>query len=572
MDAPRRLHPGLREVLGRELSGEAYSETYEFNGPGAHAGRPLPDPSDDSVEQGRVLRIARVSKTFTGQKALDDVELEVRSGEVLALCGENGSGKSTLIKILAGYHTPDPGSSSSLDGADIDLTENARTHGGWRQRLHFIHQDLALVDGLNAVENLALGRGYETALGSRIRWREERRRAKALFDEFDASFDLDAPVGSLRTADRVLVAIVRALQNWDPSVWNVLFLDEPTASLPSHEVAVLFRAIRTVAARGAGVVFVSHRLAEVFALATRATVLRNGRLVGSRDVAALDHDGLVEMIVGRSLAPRDVAGLDGSRDILLEVRGLSGEIVRHADFVLREGELLGIAGLTGSGREELPMILSGAQRRRGGSAVLGGTPINLRSIGTALRSRIALVPAERAHLGAIPAQTVRENLTLPLLSPLFRRGRLGLGRERREARGWLREMDVRPLDPEIALANLSGGNQQKVVLAKWLRTEPRLLILDQPTQGVDVGSRAQIYDLLTKTARGGVGVIVCSSEAAELEVLCDRVLVFRDGHIAAELVGGAVTEDLIVRESLGSSRSLVQADTAQSDHATAEVG
>lgn len=541
--------------MGRELSTAV--DRVGHGGPDIGAERPA-------------FRIDHLSKTFAGQVALDDVSIEVRSGEVLALCGENGSGKSTLIKILAGYHAPDPGCSGTMDGEPINLAEGTRTHGGWRQRLHFIHQDLALVDGLSTVENLALGRGYETGRCARIRWREERRRAKALLDEFGSTFDLNAPVGTLRTADRVLVAIVRALQNWDPTVWNVLFLDEPTASLPAHEVDVLFEAVRRVAARGAGVVFVSHRLSEVFALATRATVLRNGRLIGSRDVSELDHDSLVEMIVGRSLAPHDGGRLDRERPTILKVDGLVGGTVRGASFALREGELLGIAGLTGSGREELPMLLAGAESPEAGSVVLRGDRVDLRSIGTALRAGIALVPADRSHLGAIPSQSVRENLTLPLLAPLFTNGRLSRGRERREAEAWIREMDVRPRDPEMPLANLSGGNQQKVVLARWLRTDPRLIVLDQPTQGVDVGSRAQIYELLTRTARGGVGVVVCSSEAAELEVLCDRVLVFRDGVIAAELDGAAVTEDRIVRECLGSASS--PAAAAVQHRVTAKVG
>lgn len=503
-----------------------------------------------------VLRIDNVSKTFSGQRVLNDVSFDVRSGEVLALCGENGSGKSTLIKILAGFHSPDPGSDGTLDGVEVDLAEPSRGSGNWRQRLHFIHQDLALVDGLDAVENLALGRGYETGWGRRISWQEERRRAEGLLGEFGASFDISAPVGTLRAADRALVAIVRALQNWDPTVWNVLFLDEPTAALPAHEVDVLFDAMRRVSERGAGVVFVSHRLSEVFAVASRVTVLRNGNLVGSRDVADLSHDDLVEMIVGRKIERHAPEALSGAQAVVCEIRGISSGTVKDVSFCLNDGEVLGVAGLTGSGREELPLILAGVNPPSTGSVELNGQAVDVSSVSGALSAHIALVPADRPRLGTIPGQTVRDNLTLPLLAPLFKRGRLRTKQERQEARKWLVDMDVRPVDTEAKLANLSGGNQQKVVLAKWLRTEPRLLVLDQPTQGVDVGSRSEIYQLLSKTARSGVGVIICSAEAAELETVCDRVLVFRDGQITAELSGRAVTEDRIVAESLGSTAGL----------------
>lgn len=521
---------------------------------------------------GPVLRIEHLSKTFSGQQALRDVSFAVRSGEVLALCGENGSGKSTLIKILAGFHSPDPGSVSWLDGEEVDLSEPSRGDGGWRQRLHFIHQDLALVDGLSAVENMALGRGYETAWGGRINWREERRRAAALLGEFGASFDVLAPVGTLRAAERALIAIVRALQNWDPKVWNVLFLDEPTAALPAHEVEVLFEAMRRVSARGAGVVFVSHRLSEVFSLASRVTVLRNGGLVGSRDVTDLTHDGLVQMIVGRSVDRHPPAAVAGRREAICEVERLTKDTVRDVSFRLYAGEVLGVAGLTGSGREELPLLLAGVVPPSAGSVVLHGQGVDLSGVRGALDAHIALVPADRLKLGTIPGQTVCGNVTLPLLAPLFRRGRLRAEQERREVRRWLVNLDVRPVDTEAKLQNLSGGNQQKVVLAKWLRTEPRLLVLDQPTQGVDVGSRSQIYGLLTETARAGVGVIVCSAEAAELETVCDRVLVLRDGGIVAELTGGALTEDRIVAESLGSTSTDATGTTHEDRHQPIATG
>jgi ABC-type sugar transport system ATPase subunit len=489
------------------------------------------------MESGRqpLLTVEHLSKTFPGLRALADVDFTVGSGEIVALVGQNGSGKSTLVKVLTGIHEPDPGARITLDGGAV----------------HVIHQDLGLVGQLNAVENLDLSRRYGLAAVLPARRRDEVANARELLRWFDASFDVTVPVDQLTPAERTIVAIARALDGWeDPH--GLLILDEPTAALHSDEVGRLFKAVRSAAASGAGVIFVSHRLDEVMDLADRVVVLRDGRVVADTPVTQLDHGELVRLIVGTALAE---TGPRAARDVgepALEVHGLSGGTVAELDMGVRAGEVVGISGILGSGREHAAPLLFGALRRAGGTVTVAGDAIPPADPAAAIRAGVAYVPSDRHADGAVMTMRVRENMTLPDLRPLRRRaGWLDTAGERAEVGEWVQRIDLRPPVPERPLELFSGGNQQKVVLAKWLRNEPRVLLLDEPTQGVDVGAKAAIYELVRSAAERGTAVVMASSDTAELASVCDRVVVMRDGAACAELDGSELTEERLVVESLG---------------------
>jgi ribose transport system ATP-binding protein len=493
------------------------------------------------------LRIRGLSKTFPGTRALDAVDFDVRHGEVHALLGQNGSGKSTLIKILAGFHQPDPGPEIELDGETVEMQDTVASRD---LGLRFVHQDLGLVDDLSTVENLALGEGFETGVAGRIRWRAQRRDAAERIRALGYDFDVTQPVRSLAAAERTGVAIVRALHHWERA--RVLVVDEPTASLPRHEVKVLFDAIRRVREQGLGVVYVSHRLDEVFDIADRVTVLRDGRKVGTWEASALDQEQLVSLMVGGAkLDPGGKRRAARDRQPVMRARALCGSIVAGVDISAHGGEVLGIAGLTGSGREELLRLVFGVLPRRG-DVTVDDAVVPAQDPSAAVRAGIAFVPADRRAAGSVTALTVQENCTLTdLKRHSAAGGRLLRRQEREEAAHWIRTLDVRPNRPDAVFGTLSGGNQQKIVLAKWLRMKPRVLLLDEPTQGVDVQAKATIHALTREVATGGAALVVASSDDAELCDTCDRVLVLRDGAIVAEVSGDRLSPEEIARLQLG---------------------
>lgn len=497
------------------------------------------------LTQAPLLQVRGLSKSFPGLKALDDVSLEVSSGEIVALVGQNGSGKSTLVKVLAGVHQPDPG--SELELAEVD---------GQAAGLHFIHQDLGLVGQLTTIENLDLDHelGRRALLPAPVR--AERKRAEELIEGFGAQVDVRAPIDSLTAAERTIVAIARALDGWDHDR-NVLVLDEPTASLHGEEVDKLFVAVRRVAERGAGVIFISHRLDEVIELADRVTCLRDGKLIADVSRGGYDHDDLVELIAGEALAAaEDVARPRQMGAPVMRARGVGGSTIASLDLDLHAGEILGISGVLGSGREEVAGVIFGATSGRVDSLEVGGTEVGLLDPRRAIAAGVAYVPGDRHRQGAVMTMSARENMTLPRLRPLRRLfGRLDQREEKREVGRWVERVAVRPVEPERALQLFSGGNQQKVVLAKWLRNEPEVLLLDEPTQGVDVGAKAGIYELIASSAAAGAGVLVCSSDAKELALICDRVLVMRDGRAVAEVRRSDLTEAGLVRAALDDNQS-----------------
>ncbi len=492
-----------------------------------------------------LLNVRSISKTFPGQVALDSARFELRSREVHALVGQNGSGKSTLIKLLSGYIKADHGADVDLFGRPVDLW-----HRDERSiRVRVVHQDLGLVDTLSAVENLGLGHGYETGVSGRIRWRRENARAQEALSAFGVTPDVRLPVGALSAAERAAVAIVRALR--DLADEGILILDEPTASLNRDEVDALFQAVRAAARRGVGVIFVSHLIEEVLDLADRVTVLRDGKVVASGvPTSTLDQDALVHHIVGDSVefGTRPVrAALGHPR---LEVENLVGTTLRGVSLTVRAGEVVGVAGLLGSGRDELPGAVFGATPRFMGKILVDKFRV-FASPTESIRASMAFVPADRKTSGLQPRHRAFEHITLPRLGPLQRWGKLLHKRVEGDARDWANRVDLQPLDIHRRMEKFSGGNQQKAVLARWLRTKPSVLLLSEPTQGVDVGAKSVIYELIDKAAADKVAVLVASSDAGELVRLCDRVLVMRGGQVVSELSAGQLTEARVTAETLG---------------------
>jgi ribose transport system ATP-binding protein len=509
-----------------------------------------------------LLRVRRLSKTFPGLKALDEVSFSVGAGEIVAVVGHNGSGKSTLVKILAGVYQPDPGATIEVR----DVSGNLLDHAAAREGLHFIHQDLGLINMLTTTENMGLGRSARGQGLGPVRIAKERDQARRLIARFGADFDLTVPVALLSPAERAIVAIARAMDGWTRAE-NVLVLDEPTTAFHGVEVEVLFGAVRRIAAEGAGVVFISHRLDEVLGLADRVLALRDGRVVADLPAASLDHDQMVQLIAGRATADIDANRKPWSEQTVLRVARIGGAKVLDASFELGAREIVGVSGILGSGREEIAGLLFGASHRSRGTVKVLGNDLPSDDTVAAIDAGLAYVPADRRRDGAVMDMDVRENLTLPLLRPLRRRfGRLDEQAERKETERWMGHVGLRPPTPNQQLKLFSGGNQQKVVLAKWLRTKPRVLLLDEPTQGVDVGAKAAIYELIAAAADAGTGVLVCSSDTKELVSLCDRVLIFEQGRILQEIARQDLTESQLVRAGLG-----LGADSSANAAATAEV-
>jgi ribose transport system ATP-binding protein len=503
-----------------------------------------------------LITLDRVSKTFPGQKALDDVSFEMRAGSVHCVLGQNGCGKSTLIKAISGYHTIDPG--GRIVVGDEQLV-SANPQDSARLGLRFVHQTAGIIPQLSALENLALGVGYTTRYGA-IDWTAERLRVRRLLGLIGRSdLDLDRPMSEARAVDRSAVAIARAV---DPkgSQLRFLFLDEPTAALPVAEVDHLVELVRRVRDRGIGVVYVTHRLDEVFRLGDTVTVLRDGRHVATRPVSELDHEKLIGLITGEQPAMATQRHL-GSREHQtteaepvppsLAVTGLTTGELRGISFTVAPGEVVGVAGLDGSGREDVCYALIGARTASYDSIVVGGTPLGLPvTPASAQHSGLVLAPGNRQPGSAVRAFNLRENITLPFLSSFRRLLRVDRRSETAAATQWIDRLAIRTSrsdDPSASLfSQLSGGNQQKVVLAKWLATGPRALLLDEPTSGVDVGAREAIYEVVRENAERGVGVLIASSDIQDFLRICDRVLVVRDGLISSELRGEHVTESALL--------------------------
>ncbi|MGV7213319.1 sugar ABC transporter ATP-binding protein [Bradyrhizobium sp. UFLA05-112] len=482
-----------------------------------------------------LLEVRGISKSFGAVRALQDVDFTLRAGEIHALLGENGAGKSTLIKVITGVFPRDAGI-VRLGGVEVaPRSSKAALEAG----IATVYQEVNLLPNLSVAQNLFLDR--QPMRFGIVREGEMRRRAKALLAEFGLDIDVAAPLGSYSVAIQHVTAIARAV---DLSA-RVLILDEPTASLDRHEVDILFKIMRQLAGRGIGIVFVSHFLDQVYEISDRITVLRNGRLVGERETASLPRLDLIRMMLGRELAEttsvRAAAREHQAREICasFENYGKAGHVAPF-NLELRHGEVVGLAGLLGSGRTETARLVFGAERSDQGQAKVEGAPVRLQTPRDGVRHGFGYCPEERKTEGIVAELTVRENIVLALQA---KRG-LYLPLSRREqdeiAARFVKLLDIRPPDPERPVGLLSGGNQQKVLLARWLATSPRLLVLDEPTRGIDVGAHAEIIRLIRELCDDGLALLVISSELDEIVTYSDRVVVLRDRAHVEELQGEAI--------------------------------
>jgi ribose transport system ATP-binding protein len=489
------------------------------------------------------LSVRQLSKSFGGSAALADVDLDVMTGHVHALVGENGSGKSTLIKIISGYHRPDSGT-VMVGGTVLPHGDPDASH---MMGARFVHQNLGLVHSLSVLDNLSMQRGYPTRFGT-----ISRRRAVAAATDALAAVSLDvnpeALVGDLTPAERTGVAVARAFSRDTRSVPRLLVLDEPTATLPEREVSKLI-AITRAAAREVGVLYVTHRLDEIFEIAEVVTVLRDGRVHARAPVAGLTRQALIKLLIGNELTEisRQSSALQTAEgQVVLDVQGVSTNVLQDVSLQVRAGEILGIAGITGSGRESVCSAVFGAVRRDGGRVLVGGTSIPNDRPQASIEAGVAMIPADRERYGGIFSLTARENLTLTGLRPHWRRGLMRKRSERQEGARWFRDLDIRPAAGyDLAFGSFSGGNQQKLVFAKWLRMRPKVILADEPTQGVDIGAKATLHGQILKAAQSGAAVLVSSADADELAALCNRVIVLQWGRVVARLSGTEVTEGSI---------------------------
>lgn len=474
------------------------------------------------------LRLRNVSKTFGGVKALQSVDFEVRAGEVHCLAGENGCGKSTLIKIVTGVYTPDPGAEIQLFGEDVAQITPTRARA---MGIAVIWQDLALFPHMTVAENIAfdemVGTMPRLAFGGRY-----KGRVRAVLDRLNVPLDLDARLGELPIAQRQIVAIARALMG-DA---RLVFMDEPTASLTQSETDALLDVVRNLSAQGIAVVFVSHRLAEVLDIAERVTVVRDGKLVGVYPTEGMTQYRLGELMTGAQLEYTVTARDRSDAEPVLEVEGLSrGGEFHDIDLTIRRGEVLGLTGLIGAGRTELAHALIGMTAADAGSVRLEGRLVRFHSIREAIAHGIAYVSEDRLSLGLIQPQSISDNTVISVLGRILNRaGLISPARQSELVRYWINELAIKIGSPEDAVSTLSGGNQQRVVLAKWLATQPRLLILDSPTVGVDVGARAGIFRIVRQLAEEGLSILLISDEVSEVMFNADRVLHMADGRIVGE--------------------------------------
>lgn len=508
-------------------------------------------PAAPGAHAAVALDVRNLDKDFAGTRALNNASLRVRSGTVHALLGGNGSGKSTTIKILAGVYPADSGH-LEIFGQPYDLG-NYTPATSQQAGLRFVHQDLGLFEELSIEENFALDAGYPRH-GPGIDWRGLRARVSRLLADYELDVDPRAPIRALRPSDRTMVAIARALQEQDADQRLILVLDEPTARLAAHESELLLERVRRRAELGQTVLIVSHRLREVLAVSNDFTIYRDGRVVGELVDESPTEDRLIEIMAGRSVQALRPTGeaAHATRAPVFSVDGLHGGPVRGIDFTVHRGEILGLAGLVGSGRSSVLRMIFGAHVPASGAMSLDGAAYAPHDIAEAMEAGVALVPEDRVREAAFMDQTITENLALAILSENWDRGFMPRAKERSTADKLIHEFGVKTSGADSLFSSMSGGNQQKVVMARWMQRHPKLLLLDEPTQGVDVMSRADLYAGIRRAAAAGCAVIVASSDLAEIHALCDRTLVLSRGRISDEVAAGELDVDgltsLVLRE------------------------
>ncbi|MDA5109213.1 sugar ABC transporter ATP-binding protein [Brevibacillus thermoruber] len=495
-----------------------------------------------------LLEMKEISKSFPGVKVLDGVQLNLKRGEVLALMGENGAGKSTLMKILGGIYQRDGGTIVVKGQTQENMTPDIAAKRG----IAIIHQELNLIPHLSVMENIFLGREFTYGKSGFVNWSRMRTEAKRWLEQLAIDLDPATPVGELSVGQQQMIEIAKALSMQA----DILVLDEPTAALTNREIDALFDVIAALKRKGVGMIYISHRMEEIFQISDRITVLRDGRYVGTVRTAETSLDELVKMMVGREITDRfpKVEVKPGEERLRMENLTVRGKL-SGISFSVRSGEIVGVAGLMGAGRTEMAKALFGAERIDGGAIFVDGKPVRISQPIDAIRAGIALVTEDRKEEGLVLPLSVRENIALPNLAKLASLGVMNRRAEQALSDETIRRLLIKTAGGEQAAGSLSGGNQQKVVIGKWLATQPKILILDEPTRGVDIGAKKEIYDIMNRLAQEGVAILMISSELPEVLGMSDRVLVMHEGRITGSFSRAEATQELIMHAATGGTNT-----------------
>lgn len=488
------------------------------------------------MDNNYILTLKNITKEFPGVKALDDVTINIERGTIHGLVGENGAGKSTLIKVLAGIYQPNKGE-IILDGKPCRFNSPIEAR---RAGISVVHQEIKLAEPLSVAENMFLG-NVQLKNGL-VDWKGMRRRAQEIVEDLGMDIDINAQVSSLTVAKKQIVEIMHAINNNS----RILIMDEPSAVLTDRELEVMFRIVKQLRDKGITIIYISHRLDEIFGLCSNVSVLRDGRHIDTIPVASVDRQGLINMMVGREMGqeyPKEVGNVGGT---ILEVKNLSRGILQDISFEVKSGEVFGISGLVGAGRTELARAILGIDKPESGEVYVRGKKVHYRTFADAIRDGLGLIPEDRKLQGLVQIMSVKRNTTLVNMKRVLRAGVISSSLEEKLSKEYANKLHVVTPSMETEVQYLSGGNQQKVVIAKWLFQNSEILFLDEPTRGIDVGAKAEIYRLINRMAKEGKTIIMISSEMPELLGLCDRIMVMHEGHKMGELNAAEATQEKIM--------------------------
>ncbi len=488
------------------------------------------------MDNNYILTLKNITKEFPGVKALDDVTINIERGTIHGLVGENGAGKSTLIKILAGIYQPNKGE-IILDGKPCRFNSPIEAR---RAGISVVHQEIKLAEPLSVAENMFLGNGQ--LKNGLVDWKGMRRRAREIVEDLGMDIDINAQVSSLTVAKKQIVEIMHAINNNS----RILIMDEPSAVLTDRELEVMFRIVKQLRDEGITIIYISHRLDEIFGLCSNVSVLRDGCHIDTIPVASVDRQGLINMMVGREMGqeyPKEVGNVGGT---ILEVKNLSRGILQDISFEVKSGEVFGMSGLVGAGRTELARAILGIDKPESGEVYVRGKKVHYRTFADAIRDGLGLIPEDRKLQGLVQIMSVKRNTTLVNMKRVLRAGVISSSLEEKLSKEYADKLHVVTPSMETEVQYLSGGNQQKVVIAKWLFQNSEILFLDEPTRGIDVGAKAEIYRLINRMAKEGKTIIMISSEMPELLGMCDRIMVMHEGHKMGELNAAEATQEKIM--------------------------